>query len=440
MAPSLSTRPTALWRGYPEAALMIAASTLIGLAIAPRWGNAAVDMLYLPTVLAAAALGGLGPALFAALAAALAYNYFFTAPHFSFRIDNPNDVVTVLVLFGVALVTSKLAASIREQRRIAEAHAARNATIAGLARALLGCTSEEEIGAVTTRELGTIFRCNAVLVAGLPEPQLRAGSPAVALTPSDIAVAAMVLDSGERAGRGVDRALPTEWQFHPVRSGTSVIAAVGLARDDGSLAAARDQLPLLDNLLDQAALALERARLEAEARAFAGSRERDTLRATLLASIGQDLRPPLKAIADTVAALRREGAADRTLIATIGSETGKLERHLDTLLDLEPDTGQQALEFGDIRIDLFHRAVSRTGAAIHLAPKEYAVLAELAKHPGRVLTHAHLLRAAWGPAQEGQVDYLRVAIRALRQKLEDDPSAPQHIVNEPAVGYRLRVE
>ena len=77
---------------------------------------------------------------------------------------------------------------------------------------------------------------------------------------------------------------------------------------------------------------------------------------------------------------------------------------------------------------------------MHLAPKEYAVLAELAKHPGRVLTHAHLLRAAWGPAQEGQIDYLRVAIRALRQKLERHPSRPELIVNEPAVGYRLESE
>jgi two-component system sensor histidine kinase KdpD len=74
---------------------------------------------------------------------------------------------------------------------------------------------------------------------------------------------------------------------------------------------------------------------------------------------------------------------------------------------------------------------------VHLTPKEYAVLAELAKHPGRVLSHAHLLRTAWGPAQEKQSDYLRVTVRALRQKLEADPSNPRLIVNEPAVGYRL---
>jgi DNA-binding response OmpR family regulator len=65
------------------------------------------------------------------------------------------------------------------------------------------------------------------------------------------------------------------------------------------------------------------------------------------------------------------------------------------------------------------------------------VLAELAKHRGRVLSHRQLLRSVWGPAQENQIDYLRVAIRALRQKLEELPSRPRLIVNEPGVGYRL---
>ena len=90
-----------------------------------------------------------------------------------------------------------------------------------------------------------------------------------------------------------------------------------------------------------------------------------------------------------------------------------------------------------MKIDLYRRSVQRDGADVHLTPKEYAVLAELAKQAGRVLTHAQLLRAVWGPAQQDQIDYLRVAIRALRQKLEPDPAHPALIVNEPAVGYRL---
>lgn len=426
-------------RNYAEASLMVAAATLAGLVLAPTWGNSAVDLLYLPAVLGAAMLAGLGPALFAALASALAYNFFFTVPHLSFRIENPNDIVTVVVLFAVAVVTSQLAASVRGQARIAEAHAARNATIAGLARRLLGCTTEREIHEVSTGEIGTVFECNAVLVGGKAEPRMLSAAPAsVRLTPADLAVAALVLDSGERAGRGVDRAVPTEWQFHPVRSGSAIIAATGLARDDGAPPVRSDQLLLLDNLLDQVALALERGRLESEAREFARVRERDQVRSALLSSIGQDLGPRLKAIGDAVRELRRAGAGDKALVSLAGSETAKVERYLTNLLALGSESDDRPIELGDITIDLFRRAVLRQGAEVHLTPKEYAVLAELAKHRGRVLTHAHLLQTVWGPAQQDQIDYLRVAVRALRQKLERNPSEPELIVNEPAIGYRLK--
>ncbi|HYJ53603.1 MAG TPA: DUF4118 domain-containing protein [Allosphingosinicella sp.] len=440
MAALLARRSAAAQlRGYAEAALMVAGSTLIGLAMAPHWGNAAVDLLYLPAVLGAAVLAGLGPALFAALASALAYNFFFTAPHFTFRIDSPNDLVTVVVLFAAALVTSQLAASVRRQAEIARTHAARNATIAGLARRLLTCTSEREIGAVSTTEIGALFDCSAVLAGADAHPIAAAPAPA-RLMPADAAVAALVLESGERAGRGVDRAVPTEWQFHPVRSGAAVIAVIGLARDDGASPVAADQLPLLDNLLDQVALALERGRLEDEAREFARVRERDQVRSALLSSIGGDLGPPVKTIGNSVRALRRAGAGDKALLADLGAETVKVERYLANLLDLTPESDRRPVEIDGVTIDLFQRTVARDGEEVHLTPKEFAVLAELAKHPGRVLSHAHLLRTVWGPAHEGQIDYLRVAVRALRQKLERNPSEPELIVNEPAVGYRLKVQ
>ncbi len=428
-------------RGYAEAALMVAAATLLGLALAPRWGGAAVDLIYLPAVLAAAAWAGRGPALFAAAAAALAYNFFFTAPRLTFHIDNPNDLVTVVMLFAVALVTSQLAASVRQQARLARAHASRNATIAGVARRLLGCTGEREIADVATGELRDLFGCNAMLVSGAPAIRtLSSAPPATRLAPNDIAAAAAVLESGARAGRGLDRALPTEWQFHPVKAGDAVIAAMGLARDDGLPAATRAQLPLLDNLLDQLALALERGRLEREAREFTRTRERDRVRATLLSSIGDDLRPPLRSMHDAIDALRRTGGGDTAALSAVGAGLTRLERYVDGLLELDPADDRQPLTIGDVTIDLFRRSVARGGRAVHLAPREYAVLAELAKHPGRVLTHAHLLRTAWGPAQESQIDYLRVAIRGLRQKLERDPARPALILNEPAVGYRIRAE
>ena len=322
-------------QAYAGAVAMVAVSTLAGLWIAPRWGTAAVDMIYLPAVLAAAALWGLGPALVAGVAAALAYNFFFTEPIHTFRMDRVADVVTVVVLLIVALVTSKLAAGIREQARIAAAHAARNATIAGFAGRLLSSSGETEIAETASGELHRLFDCNAILVAGLPQPDILAVVPdGNSLTPSDIAAAALALESGEPAGRGTTRLQPAEWVFYPVRSGTSVIAAAGLARDDGVPPVREDQLPLLNNLLDQLALALERARAEADRREVSSLRERDRLRSALLSSVGHDLRTPLTGIIGAAAELRRERSEGAALIATIETEAGRLERYISNLLDM----------------------------------------------------------------------------------------------------------
>jgi two-component system sensor histidine kinase KdpD len=425
-------------QAYAGSLAMVAAATLVGLWIAPRWGTAPVDMIYLPAVLAAAALWGLGPALFAGIGAALAYNFFFTEPVHTFRMDRVTDVVTVIVLLLVGLVTSKLASAIRAQARLAAAHASRNATIAGFARKLLSSSSEHDIGETACAELHRLFDCNAMLVKGLPTPVPIAAVPeGNRLTPSDIAAAALTLETGEASGRGTRSLQPAEWVFYAVRSQGGTIAAIGLARDDGTRPVDDDQLQLLDSLLDQVALALERARLEGQAREFAATRERDRLRSAWLSSIGQDLRPRLTAIGGAVRALKRDGAADKQLVSAIGTEAAKIDRYVANLADLGADTDQQPIRAGAVTIDLYDRTVTRQGEPVHLTPKEFAVLAELAKQRGRVLSHEFLLRSVWGPAQERQTEYLRVAIRALRQKLEDQPSEPHLIVNEPGVGYRL---
>jgi K+-sensing histidine kinase KdpD len=424
--------------GYAGSLILLGASTLVGLLIAPRWGNGPVDLVYLPAVLGAAALFGLRPAVLAAVGSALAYNYFFTAPYHTLTIHSAGDIVTVAVLFAVALVTSHLAGSLRAQARLAAAHAARNATVAGLARRLLSSANERDIAAVAVAELHRLFDCNAVLASGADHPQLLASAPqSRELAPSDLAAAALTLTTGEPAGRAVTRVNLADWTFYPVASGNAVLAVAGLARDDGMAPVSDDQLALLGNLLDQAALALERARFEREARESVVLRERDRLRSTLLSSIGDDVKPRLAAIAAAARALKRSGTADREQAAAVADEAARLDRYIDNLLDLSPGSEQEPIEVGPLTIDLYRRSVRRDGEEAHLTPKEYAVLAELAKQAGRVLTHAQLLRAVWGPAQQNQIDYLRVAIRALRQKLERDPGKPELIVNEPAVGYRL---
>ncbi|MDD2056392.1 response regulator [Pseudomonas sp. GD03860] len=100
---------------------------------------------------------------------------------------------------------------------------------------------------------------------------------------------------------------------------------------------------------------------------------------------------------------------------------------------------QVAPRFGPLTVDLAFRKVTLDGDEIALTRKEYALLAQLATHPGRVITQQQLLKDIWGPTHVDDSHYLRIVVAHVRQKLGDDPTAPRFIITEPGVGYRLVV-
>lgn len=103
----------------------------------------------------------------------------------------------------------------------------------------------------------------------------------------------------------------------------------------------------------------------------------------------------------------------------------------------EGKVDEAQFHFGQITIDRTARLVHRNGQEVHLTPTEYRLLLVLVANVGRVLTHRQLLREVWGPSHSEQSHYLRIYMGHLRQKLEADPSQPQHLLTETAVGYRL---
>jgi two-component system sensor histidine kinase KdpD len=233
----------------------------------------------------------------------------------------------------------------RAQARKALAHASRNATIAGFAGDLLPCVDADRIGHASCGNLARLFDCNAaMLVERDGQPVAIASEPPDArLTPADYGAAAIVFREGKIIGRGSPRLSPADWLFFPVKSDGTVLATLGLARDDGRAPVADEQLPLLTNLLDQMALALERSKLERQMQDVASLRERDHLRGALLSSVGHDLRTPLTAILAAAAELRQADAPS-LLVDTIDDEGAKLGRYIVNLLDMA------RIEAGSIRL------------------------------------------------------------------------------------------
>ena len=161
---------------------------------------------------------------------------------------------------------------------------------------------------------------------------------------------------------------------------------------------------------------------------------------------GLELVPLLKAVGAGVVVLSaRDATVEKVTALDLGADdyvtkpfdTQEVLARLRTALrHARKNAADGLVSCGDLLVDMDVRQVTMRGQAVHLAPKEYAVLAELARNAGKVLTHAHLLRTVWGPAHVDDIDYLRVTIRAIRLKLGEDPQTSV-IRNEPAVGYRL---
>jgi two-component system KDP operon response regulator KdpE len=101
---------------------------------------------------------------------------------------------------------------------------------------------------------------------------------------------------------------------------------------------------------------------------------------------------------------------------------------------------QPVVSFGDVRVDLSARAVTRGGALVHLTPTEWQILEVLVRHPGALVTRQALLKEIWGTEQVTDTGYLRLYLSQLRKKLEADPARPRHLLTEQGMGYRLVID
>jgi two-component system, OmpR family, KDP operon response regulator KdpE len=132
-----------------------------------------------------------------------------------------------------------------------------------------------------------------------------------------------------------------------------------------------------------------------------------------------------------------DAGADDYVTKPFGPE--ELTARLRAVLRRTAETEEGAIvEVGDLTVDLAGHRVARNGEEIHLTPIEFSLLAALARHRDKLVTHRQLLNEVWGPQYGNETHYLRVHVAHIRAKIEPDPSRPRYLVTDPGVGYRLR--
>ncbi len=334
-----------VWRGY--ALSIVAVIGTIGFAYvinAVAAGSlGSLGMVFLVPVLISAVTFGRWTALFTTFLSIMAYNFFFLPPLYTFTIADPNNWLSFAVLLFVAIIAGNLAARVRAQADLAAARAAAIGELYRFTGKLTSIARLDDILWAAAFQISSMLKSNVVILLYDPatkRPVVRAGYPPEdELDAQDLAAAAWSWDHAQPAGRNSQTLPGAKRLFLPMRTGQGLVGVAGLQRHDDRTLFTPEERRLLDALIDQTALAIERSELvervdEAQVRA-----EADKLRGAMLTSLSHDLRTPLASIlgaATTLIANRDlyDVKQSDELLATIREEAERLDRFVGNLLDM----------------------------------------------------------------------------------------------------------
>ncbi len=315
-------------------ALVVALATLIPSVAEPS----IIGMLLLAAVLLSAAQGGFAASIFAALLAFLAFNFFFTEPHYTFAVKDWRDVLALFVFLVVAVTAGTLAGRTRDQALAARGRMAALQTLFDFSRRLGGTVDMVDLTHAIVLQAHRLTEKPTMLL----QPEGGDLTIRYSWPPEDVldtaswAAARWTHIHGEPAGRGTGTLPSATWYFLPLKTARSNVGVFGIAIGSGLNP---EVAQTLDAILDLSAVALERVNLVAGATRAEALAETERLRSALLSSISHDLRTPLTAILGSVTGLRAtpdafDAAQREDLLATIQEEAERLDRFVRNLLDM----------------------------------------------------------------------------------------------------------
>src|SRR5258705_13417225 len=329
-------------RPYLMALLFVAMGLAAAALIQPIFGGFEnVDLVFLTAVVAVAARFGLWPSLFASVAASLCYNFFFPPPVYNFTITDPTNIAAFFFFMLIALLVSNVAARVRTQADTAIGRVRTTESLYAFSRKLAGTATLDDVLWATAYQTALMLKVRVGLL--LPEDgvlTVKAGSPpGDELDKADLAAANWAWGNDRPAGRGSDTLPGAKRLFLPMRTGRGAIGVIGIDDDRTGPLLTPDQRRLLDALVDQGALAIERVLLVEDMDRVKRTVESDRLRSALLTSISHDLKTPMASVLGAASTLRdlSSGLTDtekRDLLATVIDESERLNRFIANLLDM----------------------------------------------------------------------------------------------------------
>jgi len=328
-------------RPYLMALLFVAIGLVAARVIQPAFGIENVDLVFLTAVVSVAVRFGLWPSLLASVAASLCYNFFFLPPVYTFTITDPTNVAAFFFFMLIALLVSNVAARVRTQAVTAISRVRTTESLYAFSRKLAGTATLDDVLWATAYQTALMLKVRVVLL--LPENgvlTVKAGYPPEdQLDKADLAAANWAWGNDRPAGRGSDTLPGAKRLFLPMRTGRGAIGVIGIDDDRTGPLLTPDQRRLLDALVDQGALAIERVLLVEDMDRVKRTVESDRLRGALLTSISHDLKTPLASVLGAASTMRDLGsgltdAQKRDLLATVIDESERLNRFIANLLDM----------------------------------------------------------------------------------------------------------